>query len=204
MRRAFRRGPRSPRRKLSWYSAKMWANDANFENGDSAIVWLRFPAGGFDPRFVDAPGDPVPTDWTLVRTVIPNFHWTINQNGTGPFVDQIVFLDAGIIAWEATDTYADSIDRTVGDNNALGVPDAQNGSYDWIWRWSGQGAILASSQFLFSSPLSDRQQESKAQRKLSAGTGLLFVAQIRDHELSAPSDFSCNLGIDVRFLFKLP
>jgi len=201
MRRAFRKSSRGgPRRKLHWESSALFLSNGNMENGDVVSFVPRFPAGS-----VTSQGYDIRPDATLVRTIVDGINVTNTQDGTGPEVDHVYFFAAGLIAWDMDPDYAAFLDGSVGPPADVGIPDPVNGSYDWIWRWTGTGAVLTSSQFLFAQPISDRQQESKAQRKLSSGTGLLFCFSWNDFQgAGATSDMSMDFGTQLRMLYKDP
>lgn len=214
MRRNFRRRAvkTGPKRNLVWDNTWVFGNDSNFANGDVGAVWVRWPVGmkgAINPGAIDATGfvaeDNVPPV-TLVRTVVNNWFVTNTLNGTGPEVGHVYGFAAGLVVWTAEPSYADFLHGYVGPAGDVGLPQPIDGGYDWVWRWSSMGGVITSTQFLFNPQISDRQQESKAQRKLDKSEGLLFLVQWFDTaELvgnTPTDDMSLNFGADIRFLMK--
>lgn len=140
----------------------------------------------------------IPDDWTLVRS-LHHFDWWVDAGGGESFQ---LFVAAGVLAWDWPD--ASDVDRI-----PQVVPDGTvpfDGDRDWIWKWvwplTARDLTIGSAFPVYSSDGNNLLVESKAQRKLSAGTGLLLVVQLfQPAELGA-----VNFGWQYagRYGFKLP
>jgi len=184
-----------PRRKVQWENGAVFARQDLFQiptiAGSSTYdaQWLRVPAGVFD----NANNREVPVDWTLIREIHSAFSAVLMlEAGIFSYI-----FGMGVIAWDGT---SDSFTDVVG--TPLPV---QQGGLDWIWNWV-QPHTLDQQQYdsVFGQNLfgADGMVFTKSQRKISAGTGLLFVAEMyaTDDGMNGTWGYSYN----GRYAYKLP
>jgi len=168
---------KAPRRKSEWeYASSYGLISANTLTG----YWLRVPAGAYDT----IEQGPIPSDFTLTRTIMRQF--TSMAVGAG---SSVIPGCVGIIAW-------DGIDETTPQD----LPDpATQGEWDWILRRPIIGANVAGSTLYVYDFGSDDPLwcESRSQRKMSTGTGILWV-------ISTPPNNDVRYSHDVRMHFKIP
>lgn len=188
-RRFSRRVTRGPKRKYEWEWGGMFAI---WPLGFSEVLatWVRVPASQVDNA--NSSGIPyvIPDDSTLVRT---RSLFTFASDNGGAQVIYPWIASAGLIAW----------DGTSDDPDELGVlPNPYwDQELDWIWRLdSPQTAI----NLVGSNNGSDVDAyQSRAMRKLSAGTGLLWCFTIADPAEQYTETFlDINLSMNTRMLFK--
>jgi len=158
-------------------------------DGDVGAFWVRAPAGALDNTFT--PPVLAEPDNTLIRLrAIVGF----SSNNGGAQLNQSHNIAFGIIAWDGlTD---DPTDVGLLPHPAIDL------SLDWIWRVAQPEPVdnIALSQN--GSTLDS--YESKAQRKLSNGTGLLFTYGFVSPAGGAPASLTIVVGLDCRYLVKLP
>lgn len=175
-----RRFRRSSRRSSGSRRRKVWGASLGFlhENPvtwNNAItpqiliadnMWHKVPANTFNTLA----GESEPTDYTLVRT-LPSWHIGVRfEAASGAALTMLQLRwSFGLIAWDAT---SDSV-VPIAD---MPVPGVDN-SFDWIYQStiSDEFISTASTQIAlgYSAPRFGFQAESRAKRKLSAGTGIL-------------------------------
>jgi len=201
----FRRGGRrrgsirGARRRLQWqrfYVADNGLGPVVAGTIAGAAWWVRPPAG----RCAVACGSDVKVeeDWTHVRTI-----WdvkTIVQSSFAASGQGNMFrVAAGILEWNGID-----------DTNPafIDVPDpGEEADADWlIWSsgWTanlGLGASIYNIQANLNA--TDLTSTTRAQRKLSADNGLLFVISVRNENQNAAS-ITWGYGAIARSLYKLP
>jgi len=205
MRRHSRSRRSGPRRKMHWESANVWSANANFEiNSDvmtSIIKWPGQVANLTDPLLPQMP----PSDSTLVRSII-NVGWLDTGDGTGFEENHIYFISFGLLAWDdLTPANAQFIQGDTGaafDNSGF-TPDPYYLGPPWIWRHI-QPVAIRGSNFAFGAPLNAMQMESRAQRKLPTGTGIVLCVSVHDPQTDPTSDVSLSVGVNVRLLIKDP
>jgi hypothetical protein len=153
--------------------------------------WYKIPAGV--PKDIAGGVDLEPEDMTLVRT-LPNIQVHMQQDTAGPVMAHVA---AGLIVWEGI---------SQDDPSVLTVPfPVEDGDADWIWHFASVGgnAVSAATSFLADNGQNSFDRQSKAQRKLSARQGILFVVEVSnvlgEHNLS-----SFVWSFYGRSLFKLP
>jgi len=127
--------------------------------------WARIPAGVVDP----VTGFPVPDDHTLLRTLgYSQFAYAAAQ------AERFSALwSFGLIAW-------DRIDSTVPPAAELPRP-ATEANWDWLFRQVIPLSFVAAAANVtsFNAPgATTLTLQSKARRKLSAGTGILAVCEL--------------------------
>lgn len=183
-----RRGRSGPRRKYAWGGARVGGIQTMTPDLVGAF-WVRAPAGAFDNSFV--PPVLVEPDVTLVRTrSVVDFG---TNNGTTQSAAGWIFA-FGIIAWDGlTD---DPLDSGLLPHPAIDT------SLDWIWRFTSP---LPQENFATVTNASTLDAyESRAQRKLSNGTGLLFTWGYTLLGGTGPAETQLSLAADIRYLVKLP
>lgn len=197
-----RRLQRGPKRKLNWdYAAVNFAAGAFGGANDLQATWLRVPAGAFDPvqqRQID-------TNCTLTLT-------QVREDSTSQMILAIVDagvqqeIAVGIIAWPSI--YGD-------DTIPADVPDPTVGAYPWIWRnhhWLYRGLeLMATTDASFAKRTErmhnnhcDALLESRAQRRLPDGVGILAVWSGIDFNMNALNEGVDSTYLDVRMLLKNP
>jgi len=184
-----RRGRSGPRRKYAWGGARVGGRLT--VGADEVIAfWVRAPAGALDNTY--SPPQVVEPDVTLIRTrCILGFG---TDNGT---VQSAAALNVGfgIIAWDGlTD---DPLDAGLLPHPCL------DQSLDWVFR-NVQGEVLENIALASNGAASEDAYQSKAQRKLSNGTGLLFVAGYTTFLGTGPATLTLSFAADIRYLVKLP
>jgi len=194
------RGSTGNRRRLQWQ--KFYASDCGILTPPDTIVgiplWIRPPSGrpavgptvGVDYKVED--------DWTHVRTIISGSVGITHAVVEGQCI--VYAVAAGIIEWDGLDdtlpAFAD-------------VPDPNTeGDFDWLWWsqiWRSRIAVANGTldlQFELENPQEARFM-TRAQRKLSAGNGLLFVLSAWNLGFTATSG-AMGYGVGTRNLYKLP
>jgi len=200
----FRRG-RSPRSRLAWGSSYAYTCPATTFTwtttacADVHIVnrfWAQVPAGVFDSQL----GDYQEVDLTLLRSLISYASAVRSTNAA--VSDLLVTHSAGLIVWDGTSDVLPGV---------LDIPyPSIEGGFDWIWRVAQPDSFTATAgvQFALAEnfPYIERDGESKAKRKLSAGAGLLFVMDtwLQMTNTGPSVGVSVLQSINGRFLFKLP
>lgn len=188
-RRRFTRIPKSLRRKYEWEWAGLFAQ-VNMVPGDIIATWARVPASKVDSA--NASGIPyvIPDDYTLVRTrCLVEFS---SDNGSAqaryPWI-----VAAGLIAW-------DGVNDDTADIGLLPNP-YWDQDLDWIWQAIGPQVNV--NLAIAGNGGSDKDAyESKAMRKLSAGTGLLWVFTIADPLNDDAIAVNMQIAMNCRMLFK--
>lgn len=175
---------------MAWLGASAFLVNESMGNGDSVAFWARVPAGAVDNTGADIPFI-VPEDWTLVRTRLLFGYSTTNG---GAQLTNSWIVGFGLIAWDGlTDNPLD-----LGTNVPHPVRDT---TQDWIYRnvqpFSQENIVGATNG---GSDVDAYQ--SRAQRKIQAGVGLLAV--VGQSSLSIPFTTILNGAVDVRMLFKEP
>jgi len=188
MRRRFiKRG--GPKRKYAWGGARLGGTTDLLAETVGAF-WIRAPAGALDNTF--DPPQLVEPDNTLIRirAVI-----TFATNNGGSQLTQAANWAFGIIAWDGlTDNPAD-----VG---LLPHPSIDQ-SLDWVHRYAAP--LVQDNTAVVDNASTVDAYQSKAQRKLSNGTGLLFVYGYTTFPVGGePSDLIVTIAADFRYLVKLP
>lgn len=176
------------KRKMTWTWAGLYANGLTpLTEDDIVTTWARVPAGYVDNN--DTSGIPIKVepDWTLIRSrcICQAFMSNGGAQATYPFS-----MSFGLIAWEG-----------LGDFQPTESPHPYyDQELDWIWR----SDFAVTVQNIFSNPGGDVDSyQSKAMRKLSNGTGLLFCAALADPIGNLP-DMTVTLNMNFRGLYKLP
>lgn len=183
---------RGPRRKVSWEFAFVTANDLLLNDGDKAAFWVRVPAGAVDTNTVHGIDEVIVPDATLVRTRHFIEH---NSNNGGAQANQPWLSGSGIIAWDGlTDDPAD-----LGDNLPHPIYD---GELDWLYLNIGNSVVANIAASSNGGGDVDAYQ-SRAMRKLSNGTGLLWVFGYAD-PLGIVGNLSFDIAMHTRMLVKLP
>jgi len=190
---------RGPRRRLEWQRFYVADNGLGpLAAGSIAGVawWVRPPAGrcaeqcGTDAK--------VEEDWTLVRTI-----WDVKmiaQSSFGASGQGNMFrFAAGMLIWKGIDDTQPSF---------ADVPDpGEEADADWVvWSagWTPNLGLGASTYNIQSNLTAlDSTANSRAQRKLSADDGLLFVASMRNENQNAAA-ITWGYGAIARNLYKLP
>jgi len=205
MRRSFRRPRRGPRSKLSWGWAWAYtcpASTATWNSGTGCddvhvvnVAWARVPAGVFDTTI----GDYTETDLTLLRSLVS---YTSSVRIAGASNDALVTHSVGLIAWDGRDDSLPSV---------LDVPfPSTEAGFDWIFRIAQPDSYTATAQTAValaqSFPRVQRDAESKAKRKLSAGTGLLWVMDtwLQRYTSGGIQTATVQQSVNARLLYKLP
>lgn len=190
-RRAFRTRARGPKRKLTWEWAGLFGQFVGLTENDVVSTWVRVPAGYVDTA--NSAGIPVQIepDATLIRT---RLLWTFSTDNAGVQVTYPFAVCCGLIAW----------DGTTDDTNDIGLlpHPYYDQELDWIFRSDGpenQQNIIRGGN---GGGDVDAYQ-SKAMRKLSNGTGLLWVMAIGD-PLGGLGGLNMNVAMNCRNLYKLP
>jgi len=184
-------GRSAKRRKLTWEISNFFGEGEIFTDGTSLAVWVRVPAGKVDTRnsltnFI------VPPDCTLVRTRVLNSAIASNGAADVTHVNQWSF---GLIAW-------DGVSDDPADLGTLPHP-FYDGNEDWLFR-----SVIPSTHvnLPFSNGISDLDgYQSRAQRKLSNGTGILAVWGFNQPFVLGHADaVSLWWMTEVRMLLKEP
>jgi len=182
-----RRGRSGPRRKYAWGGGRIGGTTI-MADGDVGAFWLRAPAGALDTTF--SPPILVEPDVTLIRT---RALVAYASNNGGSQLTQAHNMGFGLIAW-------DGLTDNPVDVGLLPHPSIDQ-SLDWIWR-SVDNNVLDNIALSNNAGEVD-QYQSQAQRKLSNGTGILFV-----YGFTAPTGNPASLTVtiagDFRYLVKLP
>jgi len=185
--RRFSRG--GPKRKYAWGGARIGGTQL-MSDGDVGAFWLRPPAGALDNTFV--PPLLTEPDTTLIRT---RSLVSMGSSNGGAQAQSSWNMGFGIIAWDGlTD---DPLDSGLLPHPCL------DQSLDWVWR-----AIFPS--VLENIALADNATDldayqSMAQRKMSNGTGLLFVwGYTALSPGPVPPSLYIYIAADIRYLVKLP
>jgi len=188
MRRSRFARPAGKRRKFEWNWAGLFFQ-GTLQTDDMLATWARVPASVVDNA--NSSGIPyvIPDDSTLIRTkcVI-----TFSTDNGGAQVNAPWIASAGLIAWDGTSD--DTLD--------IGVLPSPYWDKDFDWVWHMSGPYTQQNQIAQNGGTSDGSITSKAMRKLSAGTGLLFVFTLSDPLLENIA-FGTNLAVDIRMLLKL-
>jgi len=201
-RRSFRRstfGRRgTQRRRLDWDRVQIgFGNTFVAAQSQSVFAeWIRWPADVCVPECHDEEFDGIqPEDWTLVRT---RFTSRLHMVHTGASDFDFLSAGVGIIDWTWNSFLVPGVPET---------PLPIDGAYlDWIINVyhpfstvaTGLGGVVSETGAI--SP--DGVGESRAQRKLSAGKGLLLVVQVVNDHLTSGANY--NFDSLWRGLFKLP
>lgn len=189
---------RGPRRRLEW--GRTFAGgpvDGTVTAGTELpfAYWAKVPAGVLNTRVLPD-GAPEPEDWTLVRSIHALDMVCVVADPSVTMFN----MSAGVLVWNGID---DSL-PAVG---TYPSPTVQ-GDFDWVWRISAVGAKqVASANTVFNASTSGASElliQSRAQRKLSAGAGLLFVVELSNQLGSGSSINGFAFNYDMRALFKLP
>lgn len=172
-RRSIRRG--GTRRKKSWASSFWTVNGANLWNSGvtpqviiGAAAWHKVPAGV--PNTVS--GDIEPVDQTHLRSLVAYTMGLRFSSVTGGACIINVRWCFGLIAW-------DFIADTVPALATIPFPGTPDDSFDWIYNsqladtFSTTVSVIPALAIL--TPRFDLQWQTRAKRKLSAGTGILAV-----------------------------
>jgi len=180
-----------------------WENGASFLPYDSLLIptvagtstyvaaWFRVPAATFDT----VNDREVPVDWTLIREINECSFTAYNNAGGGASMSFL--FGAGVIAW-------DGVNDTPPDPLATPLP-VQQGGLDWLWHWVNpwQSLVTSGGQVIGQNlDAPEGMVFGKSQRKLSAGTGLLFVAEMYATEDSMNGYW--GYSHHGRYAFKLP
>jgi len=192
------RSSRRPRRNVKWLGAQWaFANlTMNARPGESqwTSFWVRWPSSAVDQASVSQGS--MPLDETLVRTIL---NCQLVWQAVAPGVTNPVFATLGLIAFDGGQ-FPEFYDLTIFQEGASFVappnPNLENDD-DWIIRlpfvFCTDGAIQQPGSNLFI--------ESRAQRKLPPGTGLLAVLAAYSviDEANTPTFY---FGADFRCLLK--
>jgi len=185
MRRLSRGGPR---RKYAWGGARIGGTTL-IGNNEVGAFWLRVPSGSLDTTF--DPAQMAEPDVTLIRTRALVSYGTNNGGAQATSAVNVAF---GIIAWDGlTD---DPLDAGLLPHPAL------DNSLDWVWR-AVTGQVTENVALANNATDLDAYQ-SLAQRKLSNGTGLLFVWGYTVMGTYTTENLYLTMAADFRYLVKLP
>jgi len=190
---------RAPKRKVQWENGAVFARWDTFVmpsvggTSNYSAQWLRVPAAIYDT--VNA--REVPSDWTLIREI----HTAMfNIYCLGASMELAHIIGMGLIAWDGTDDNPPAVLQTP-------LP-VQQGGLDWIWHWTTpytqfvQGA--GSQVYGQNLDAPESMVFGKTMRKLSAGTGLLFVAEVYCTESVTVNGALWGYSFHARQAFKLP
>lgn len=189
-----------------WSESNLGLSAGALPNNAVATGWLAFPAGEYDFSFT--PPAFQPEDLTHVRSIINRGFACANS----PSNDRAssFSIAVGILPFDAQDgnAYQNVLISTTGIGS---VPNpASNSSFDWIWlqrdcvpghQFTGQIANFVSDA------LNDVQCQTRAMRKLSHGTGLLWcIGWDWDDPTFSQNGDTLQLTIDAtaRTIFKEP
>lgn len=179
MRRRFRSSRRGgPRRKLEWqFGYGTTAGSVELLHNTLVCHWVVWPVATLDQSRQTYDADVVvnPTDLTLVRSLNYGYYWIQDPVSTSESnTDAVVTLTFGLIKFSYADpSLVDSIVLDAGES----VPGpATDPTADWIWRNQAAAASFGSvSQQMGVADITTAQ--SRAQRKLSAGEGIMQVLE---------------------------
>jgi len=178
-----------PKRKYAWGGGRV-GGTTNLDTDTVGAFWLRAPAGALDNTF--DPPVVVPPDETLIRlrAVV-----TFSSNNGSSQLNSAQNFAFGVIAWDGlTDNPLDS--------GLLPHP-AIDLSLDWIWRFAAP--IVQQNLAVVDNASNADAYQSKAQRKLSNGTGLLFTYGYTSFPAGgSPETLITTIAADFRYLVKLP
>jgi len=152
-------------------------------------VWARVPAATYD----NINGFIVEDDCTVYRMFnTASFGITVTTDCSMDFT-----VGMGIIGWDSIDDVPPAVVDTP-------FP-VQSGGFDWLWRWTSSFQQLSGAGDVITAQNNYGPElfvQSKAMRKLSAGTGLLLVAELFAHvdNMDATYGWSQN----GRYALKLP
>jgi len=179
----------SPKRKLTWDGLLIGGTDlVAIDTVTSA--WLRPPAGSVNNSIF--PAAIVEPDWTLTRM---RAFFNLATNNGGGQVTKAFHLCMGVIAWDGTSD-------DPADMNFPPAPFAEL-SLDWVWR--GVYPFVVENTAVVATFQDSDFYQSKAQRKLSNGTGLLFVFGYTDVESGTdPVNLYITISGEIRALYRLP
>lgn len=131
-------------------------------------AWHKVPAGVANT----VSGDIEPTDYTHLRSMAQwSMGWKMDAVTGGPTI--ILYRWCfGLIAW-------DFIADTVPPLADIPIPGTPDDSFDWIYnvQYSDcfSSTVSVAPAFAFLTPRTDMTWQTRAKRKLSAGTGILAV-----------------------------
>jgi len=183
---AFRRRGRGSRRaggrkrQLHWISSHLYFDFTTdgLTSGQPITGWAKWPAGFPDTTTVELRDEPV--DETVVREIWSPYA-SVQGAEAGLAIDDIIQITFGLIAWDTTDP--DSLHLALPTPGS--VPDPYFGQFDWLLRKcyifvpghsiAGLNALAFEGGF----PTTDIDSNSRAQRKMPPGTGLLQVVSAR-------------------------
>jgi len=193
---ARRRMVRSTRRRFQWQGGFAYTEGFLFQAptvaGSSAFsaYWVRPPAGVVDTVINDF----VPDDWTVVKQINRSTVSIIENLGSFSVNFQVFH---GVLAWDNVDD---------SDPAALQTPIPSAPGYDWLWWWTKGILNYHTAPNLVQTVSNDTASETfsvtKSQRKLSAGTGLLGVVEVK--ALSGGIDADWGYSHWHRYGYKLP
>lgn len=188
MRRSRFARPRGTKRKYEWEWAGIFGT-FNAVPDVTIATWARVPASKVDNA--NSSGIPyvIPDDSTLIRTrCLLQYSSSNGAQASYPWI-----ASAGLIAW----------DGTTDDTNDLGIIPSPywDQDLDWIFRVDAPSVVR---NYAIRENTGDIDSyQSKAMRKLSAGTGLLFVWTYADPlELGTIDNLGITLAVNMRMLFK--
>jgi len=191
MARFSRRGTRrSPRRKWAW-GVSWWSSAGQVINGGGnanviELAWVKEPAG----RPNNAVDNLEPDDETLSRLMPHAAFWAKHTDDIS--VQYSGYLAMGIMVFDGLEG------ATLPGIAEVPWPisDLPGNDEDWVWKWVVPIATLPRFEDTNTGP--SQLIDSRAQRKLSSGAGLLLVVQSR--AISAGSmayawDFYTRVGL---------
>lgn len=178
------------RRRLQWQGASAFFPNQAMADGDVVAFWARVPAGAVDNSGAAIPYI-VPDDYTLVRS---RLIWVFNTTNGGANVTLPWSIGLGLIDWDGL------TDNPLDLGNSIPHP-VYDTDEDWIFR--NAGPEIYENIVEGSNGVGDVDAyQSRAQRKLSAGKGVLCV--IGTASPVTPYAALINATVDVRMLFKEP
>jgi len=196
LRRSSRGARRSgAKRKLYWTGGIFQASELEVVGHDANgqgqyTAWVKWPSG--DRNVSSADAEIEANDETLQRTIC-NANVTLNATGMVQAAVQ-VSLVIGLIAWDAIDA---ELLHEVGTVAGEAPNPVTHPGLDWILRLPFQFTRDNFQQNVGEAIFA----ESRAQRKLPPGTGILLstslIAPLQPSEV-----FSYDVAFDCRFLFK--
>lgn len=193
------------RRKTLWSESGLGQDTAARSNQAVATGWLAFPAGQYNTGFAIPAYQP--EDLTHLRSII-GFS---AQTAATPSVNRASSFSVAVGILQLTVEDGNVYQSTaVATSGVGGLPNpAHPSNFDWLWKY--QVSICANPFALPGSWVTDQMQDTfcqtRAMRKLSHGTGLLWVMGW-DWDSSAFAGNGDTLGltafVHARSIFKEP
>jgi len=175
---------------MTWEISDFWGIQQQMTDGDAFAFWVRVPAGKADT--IAGPVDfIVPTDYTLTRSRVLISGGMSNGGAAVRSAHEIAF---GLIRWEG-------VSDDILDLGTVPHP-FYDGSEDWIFR--SVFPEVTSNHLFLNSPAGLDAYQSRAQRKLSNGSGILAIVGVAEAALGVPVTWNVDWYLEVRFLLREP